>query len=31
MPRLSHTIDWECGKCKKSTPVIIEGIDSFFG
>ena len=31
MPRLSHTIDWECGKCKKSTPMIIEGIDSFFG
>jgi hypothetical protein len=31
MPRLSHTIDWECGKCKKSTPMIIEGIDAFFG
>jgi hypothetical protein len=31
MPRLSHTINWECGKCKKSTPIIIEGIDSFFG
>ena len=31
MPRLSHTIDWECEKCKKSTPMLIEGIDSFFG
>ena len=31
MPRLTHTIDWECEKCKKSTPMIIEGIDSFFG
>jgi len=31
MPRLSHEIDWKCPKCEKSKPLIIEGIDSFFG
>ena len=31
MPRLIHEIDWKCPKCKKSTSLIIQGIDSFFG
>jgi hypothetical protein len=30
MPRLSHTIDWKCPKCKKSKPLLLQGIESFF-
>jgi len=30
MPKLSKEIIWECPKCDSSTPVILEGIDSFF-
>ena len=31
MPRLSHEITWKCPKCSKSTPMVLQGIDSFFG
>jgi len=31
MPRLSEEVTWTCSKCKKSTPLILQGIDSFFG
>ncbi len=31
MPKLSHEVDWECSKCKKSKTLAITGIDSFFG
>ena len=31
MPRLSHDIDWVCPKCEKSKPLVLTGIDSFFG
>jgi hypothetical protein len=31
MPKLSHSIDWKCPKCEKSKPLLIQGIDSFFG
>jgi hypothetical protein len=31
MPRLQHEITWTCSKCKKSAPLLLEGIDSFFG
>ena len=31
MPRLTHEITWECLKCKKTSPLILEGLDSFFG
>ena len=31
MPRLKHEITWTCPKCDKSAPLLLEGIDSFFG
>ena len=31
MPRLSHEIDWACPKCEKTKPLVLTGIDSFFG
>ena len=31
MPRLKHEITWTCSKCDKSAPLLLEGIDSFFG
>ena len=31
MPRLSHEITWTCTKCDKSAPLLLEGLDSFFG
>ena len=31
MPRLRHEITWTCTKCDKSAPLLLEGIDSFFG
>ena len=31
MPRLSKEVTWTCSKCKKSTPLILQGIDAFFG
>ena len=31
MPRLSKEVTWECPKCDKSTPLVLQGIDSFFG
>ena len=31
MPRLRHEITWTCPKCDKSAPLLLEGIDSFFG
>ena len=31
MPRLRHEITWTCSKCDKSAPLLLEGIDSFFG
>jgi hypothetical protein len=31
MPRLQHEITWTCSKCDKSAPLLLEGIDSFFG
>ena len=31
MPRLSHNIDWACPKCEKTKPLVLTGIDSFFG
>ena len=31
MPRLRHTVKWTCPKCEVSTPVVLEGIDAFFG
>ena len=31
MPRLQHEITWTCSKCNKSAPLLLEGIDSFFG
>jgi len=31
MPRLRHEIDWKCPRCEKSTSLVIEGIDAFFG
>jgi len=30
MPRLKHTIEWQCPKCDKKTPMLLEGIDAFF-
>jgi hypothetical protein len=30
MPKLSKEVLWSCSKCKKSEPVLIEGINSFF-
>ena len=31
MPRLQHEVMWTCSKCDKSAPLLLEGIDSFFG
>jgi hypothetical protein len=31
MPRLSKEVTWTCSKCKKSTPLMLQGIDAFFG
>ena len=31
MPRLRHDITWTCPKCDKSAPLVLEGLDSFFG
>ena len=31
MPRLRHEITWKCPKCDKTAPLLLEGIDSFFG
>ena len=31
MPRLEHEINWICPKCKKLKPLVISGVDSFFG
>ena len=31
MPRLKHIIEWKCPKCDKTAPMLLEGIDSFFG
>ena len=31
MPRLRHEVAWTCSKCNKSAPLLLEGIDSFFG
>ena len=31
MPRLEHKINWICPKCKKLKPLVISGVDSFFG
>ena len=31
MPRLQHEVMWTCSKCNKSSPLLLEGIDSFFG
>ena len=31
MPRLRHEITWTCSKCDKSAPMLLQGIDSFFG
>tara|TARA_B100001013_G_scaffold342275_1_gene268002 strand:- start:696 stop:1430 length:735 start_codon:yes stop_codon:yes gene_type:complete len=31
MPRLRHDITWTCPKCEKSAPLVLEGLDSFFG
>ena len=31
MPRLRHEITWKCSKCEKTSPLVLEGLDSFFG
>ncbi len=31
MPRLSKEVTWTCPKCEKSAPLILQGIDAFFG
>ena len=31
MPKISHEIEWACPVCKKATPLVLSGIDSFFG
>ena len=31
MPRLQHEINWICPKCKKLKPLVLAGVDSFFG
>ena len=31
MPRLKHTIKWKCPKCELTAPLVLEGIDAFFG
>ena len=30
MPKLSHTISWECPKCGEKDSVTVEGLSSFF-
>ena len=31
MPKISHEIQWACPVCKKAKPLVLSGIDSFFG
>ena len=31
MPRLQHEVNWICPKCKKLKPLVLAGVDSFFG
>ena len=31
LPRLKHDITWTCTKCDKSAPLVLEGLESFFG
>jgi len=31
MPTLRHTVEWKCPKCEKEAPLLLEGIDAFFG
>ena len=31
MPKLRHEITWKCSKCEKTSPLVLEGLDSFFG
>ena len=31
MPRLRHEISWKCPKCEQTAPLLLEGIDAFFG
>ena len=31
MPKLRHEVTWTCPKCDKTAPLLLEGIDSFFG
>ena len=31
MPTLRHTVEWKCPKCERKGPIILEGIDAFFG
>jgi len=31
MPTLRHSVTWKCPKCEKEAPLLLEGIDSFFG
>ena len=31
MPKLSHEIDWKCPRCEKKKPLLLQGIESFFG
>jgi|TARA_Y100001949_G_scaffold176555_1_gene190383 hypothetical protein len=30
IPKLEHEIEWVCSKCKKSTSLVLQGIDAFF-
>ena len=30
MPTVRHTVKWECSKCNKSIPIVLEGIEAFF-
>ena len=31
MPRLRHVVTWKCPKCELTAPLVLEGIDAFFG
>ena len=31
MPTLRHEVIWKCSKCERQAPILLEGIDSFFG
>jgi hypothetical protein len=31
MPRLRHSITWKCPKCEQTAPLLLEGLDAFFG